>query len=214
MITKDGYKIIASFALVFILFFVGSVCTQMLTLQIISALSFALFVFSLFFFRNPNRTVAENTNQVISPADGTVIKIQIVDEPEFFNGKAMLVSVFMSVFNVHVNRIPISGKVTYLKYKKGRFLAAFADEASDINEQSIIGIEEGSRKILFKQIAGLIARRVIYRLKEGDDVQQGKLFGMIKFGSRLDILMPVSVNVKVKLKEKVKGGISIIGEFE
>jgi phosphatidylserine decarboxylase len=175
---------------------------------------FVLFVFSLFFFRNPNRVIAVNENQILSPADGTVIKIQPVNEQEFFKEKVMLVSVFMSIFNAHINRIPISGKVTYLKYKKGKFLAAFTDEASDLNEQSLIGIESGNKKVLFKQIAGLIARRVIYRLKDGQSVNQGDLFGMIKFGSRLDILMPASVKIKVKLNEKVKGGLSIIGEFE
>ena len=214
MIAKDGYKIIASFGVLFIFFLIASVCSQALTIQIIAALFLLLFIFSLFFFRNPNIAVKEDVNQILSPADGTVIKIKLVNEPEFFKGKAMLVSVFMSVFNVHVNRIPIGGKVTYLKYKKGKFLAAFADEASDINEQSIIGIEAGEKKVLFKQIAGLIARRVIYRLDEGQDVKQGELFGMIKFGSRLDILMPETVKVKVQLKQKVKGGLSIIGEFE
>ena len=172
MITKDGYKIIAYFGVLFIFFLIASVCSQALTIQIIAALFLLLFIFSLFFFRNPDRAVKENVNQILSPADGTVIKIKLVDEPEFFKGKAMLVSVFMSVFNVHVNRIPIGGKVTYLKYKKGKFLA------------------------------------------EGQDVKQGELFGMIKFGSRLDILMPETVKVKVQLKQKVKGGLSIIGEFK
>jgi phosphatidylserine decarboxylase len=214
MITKDGYKIIASFALGFAVLLTAAVITQMLVFQIAAVLILSLFIFSLFFFRNPERNVVLNENQIISPADGTVIKIELVDEAEFFKGKARLVSVFMSVFNVHVNRIPISGKVTYLKYKKGKYLAAFADEASDLNEQSIIGIEGDGKKVLFKQIAGLIARRVIYRLKEGQEVEQGSLFGMIKFGSRLDIFMPESAKVKVKLKDKVKGGISIIGEFK
>lgn len=214
MIAKDGYKIIMSFGLLFFFFLAASICTQALAVQIIASVFFILFLFSLFFFRNPDRAVKEDDNQILSPADGTVIKIGLVDEPEFFKGRAMLVSVFMSVFNVHVNRMPISGKVTYLEYKKGKFLAAFADEASDINEQSIIGIEKGNRKVLFKQIAGLIARRVIYRIEKGQEVKQGELFGMIKFGSRLDILMPETVKVKVQLKQKVKGGLSIIGEFD
>ena len=214
MIAKDGYKIIISFGLLFFFFLAASICTQALAVQIIASVFFILFLFSLFFFRNPDRAVKEDDNQILSPADGTVIKIGLVDEPEFFKGRAMLVSVFMSVFNVHVNRMPISGKVTYLEYKKGKFLAAFADEASDINEQSIIGIEKGNRKVLFKQIAGLIARRVIYRIEKGQEVKQGELFGMIKFGSRLDILMPETVKVKVQLKQKVKGGLSIIGEFD
>ena len=214
MIAKDGYKIIMSFGLLFFFFLAASICTQALAVQIIASVFFILFLFSLFFFRNPDRAVKEDDNQILSPADGTVIKIGLVDEPEFFKGRAMLVSVFMSVFNVHVNRMPISGKVTYLEYKKGKFLAAFANEASDINEQSIIGIEKGNRKVLFKQIAGLIARRVIYRIEKGQEVKQGELFGMIKFGSRLDILMPETVKVKVQLKQKVKGGLSIIGEFD
>ncbi len=214
MITKDGYKIIISFGLMFVLLLTISFCSQSSVLQIVSILMFLLFVFSLFFFRNPNRVIVLNENQILSPADGTVIKIALVEESEFFKEKVMLVSVFMSVFNAHINRIPISGKVTYLKYKKGKFLAAFADAASEINEQSIIGIESGDKKVLYKQIAGLIARRVIYRLKVRQDVNQGDLFGMIKFGSRLDILMPASAKVKVKLKEKVKGGLSIIGEFK
>ncbi len=214
MIAKDGYKIIAAFAILSVFFLAASFCSPKLIVQIPAFLFLFLFAFSLFFFRNPDRTVDKNDNHILSPADGTVIKIAMVEEPEYLKGKAMLVSVFMSVFNVHVNRIPIGGKVSYLKYKKGKFLAAFADEASDINEQAIIGIEAGEKKVLFKQIAGLIARRVIYRLEEGQDVEQGALFGMIKFGSRLDILMPENVKVKVRLKQKVKGGLSIIGEFE
>ena len=136
-----------------------------------------------------------------------------MDEPVYLKGKAQLISVFMSVFNVHVNRIPISGEVEYIEYKKGQYLAAFADKATEINEQSMIGINGKKGKVYFKQIAGLLARRIVYHLNQGDVVQVGERFGLIRYGSRLDVYVPVSAKINVQLKQKVRSGVTIIAEF-
>ena len=119
----------------------------------------------------------------------------------------------MSVFNVHVNRIPWAGEVEYLDYAKGRFKAAFAEDAPDVNERTVIGIKSDKGKLMFKQIAGLIARRIVYNIKPGDKVKSGERFGLIKYGSRVDLYFPLYVKINVKLKDKVKSGSSVIGEF-
>ena len=180
----------------------------------IAIFGWILTLFTVYFFRDPDRTVPAVANAIVSPADGVVIEIATVDEPIFLKGQALKVSIFMNVFNVHVNRTPISGVVRYFEYRKGRFLRANLDEASTENEQAIIGIDDGQHKVLFKQIAGLIARRVVCELREGHKVNKGERMGIIKFGSRVDIFMPVAVELHVELKDKVKSGESIIGVFK
>jgi phosphatidylserine decarboxylase len=140
--------------------------------------------------------------------------IEEVEEPYYFKTKVRRVSIFLSVFNVHINRIPVSGKVEFLKYIKGKFLVAFDDKASEENEQSIIGIRLEKGKILFKQIAGIIARRIVFHVVVGDTVNAGDRFGLIRYGSRVDIFFPENVELKVSLKDKVYGGETIIGEFK
>ena len=151
---------------------------------------------------------------ILSPADGTVVLIEDVEEPYYFKTKVKRVSIFLSVFNVHVNRIPVNGSVDFVKYIQGKFLVAFADKASEENEQSIIGIQHEKGKILFKQIAGIIARRIIYHVEEGDTVHTGDRFGLIRYGSRVDMFFPENVELNVSLKDKVYGGETIIGEFK
>ena len=163
------------------------------------------------FFRDPERVIPQEKNAIVSPADGKVILIQEVKYPALGAEKYLQVSIFMSVFNVHINRVPITGTVEYLKYSKGKFLPAFTEESSLKNENYAIGISNGNQKVLFRQIAGLIARRIVNNLKLNQSVKAGQRFGMIKFGSRLDIIMPLSTQISVSLNQKVKGGETIIG---
>ncbi|MCI0473106.1 MAG: phosphatidylserine decarboxylase, partial [Ignavibacteria bacterium] len=149
-----------------------------------------------------------------SPADGKIILVEEVYEPLFFQDTVKQVGIFMSVFDVHINRIPVTGKVELVKHKPGEFLVAYKSEALEKNEQTTIGINGKYGKVMFKQIAGLIARRIVCRLSEGDSVRGGDRFGMIKYSSRVDIYMPKSVKIQVKLNDTVQGGVSVIGEYE
>jgi phosphatidylserine decarboxylase len=213
MIAKDGYKLIVITGILLLLFLAASYLTGLLPIYILTGIIGFIFIFNFFFLRDPERTTPEGDNFVISPADGTVIKIAEVEEPEYFKEKVRLISVFMSVFNVHVNRIPIGGKIEYLDYKKGQYLAAFADKATEINERSIIGIKGENGKVLFKQIAGILARRIVNHLNINDEVKAGNRFGLIRYGSRLDVYLPLSAKINVQLKQKVKSGSTILAEF-
>jgi len=143
-----------------------------------------------------------------------VIEIVQEKEPDFIGAETTRISIFLNLFDVHVNRTPIAGKVEFFRYKKGAFLKAYKSAASDVNEQTVIGIQDAkNRRVLFKQIAGLIARRIVCYLREGHEVGVGERFGMIKFGSRVDVFLPAGVDIKVKLQDKVKGGESILGVF-
>ena len=210
---KDGISVILTVVLFTVVLFAGALFTGNIMFEICTVAGLLFLVFTIYFFRDPERTTPEGENLIISPADGKVILIEDVQENDFFKSNVKMISIFMSAFNVHVNRIPISGKVVYFDYKKGAFHQAFKDEASYENEQAIIGIESNGFKILFKQIAGIFARRIVCNIRKGSEVKQGERFGMIKFGSRLDIFLPESVKIKVKLKEKVKAGETIIGIY-
>ncbi len=179
-------------------------------------LAFVLTVFVLwvaYFFRDPERTGPRGDRLVISPADGRVIAITEVDEPSFIQGRAIKISVFMNVFNVHVNRYPVSGRVAYVHYNPGQFLNAAKDKASLDNEQMSIGVESGRHRILFRQIAGLVARRIVTYSRVGDDAEQGARMGLIRFGSRVDVFVPVGSSVKVQLGEKPLAGTTILAEL-
>jgi phosphatidylserine decarboxylase len=165
------------------------------------------------FFRDPDRNSPGKDNVVVSPADGTVLFVKEVDDNKYINGKAKQISIFMSPLNVHVNRIPIDGIVQYQKYYWGKYIAAFEDKASEVNERSEFGINSKYGKVFFTQVAGFIARRIVYDIKEGDTVHQGDRFGMIKFGSRVDVVVPVSWHEKVKKDDKVTAGESILFEI-
>ncbi len=213
MIAKEGWPIIGlSFVITIVLaaiyWFTGQTAWLIITL-----ISVIILVFHFFFFRDPDRKAPQGDNLIISPADGTIILIEEVEEPQYFKSKVRKVSIFLSVFNVHVNRIPFNGSIDYVDYMKGKFLAAFADDASDLNEQSKIAVKSDKGSVYFKQIAGLIARRIIYNVKAGDKVEAGKRFGLIRYGSRVDLFFPLSVKLHVKLKDKVRCGSTIIGEF-
>ncbi|MBX3172852.1 MAG: phosphatidylserine decarboxylase family protein [Gemmatimonadaceae bacterium] len=166
-----------------------------------------------YFFRDPERTGPRGDQYVISPADGRVIAITEVDEPSFIQGRAIKISVFMNVFNVHVNRYPVSGKVAYVHYNPGKFLNAAADKASLENEQMSVGVESKGRRILFRQIAGLVARRIVTYSRVGDDAEQGERMGLIRFGSRVDVFVPVGSTIKVQLGEKPVAGTTVLAEL-
>lgn len=169
----------------------------------------------LYFFRDPDRITPEGENLIISPADGKVVLIQEVEEPEYLNRKVTQVSIFLSPLNVHVNRNPVSGSLEYLRYYPGKYLMAWEDHASELNERAHFGVKHPSgTKLMFKQITGFLARRIEYRLEEGDNLKAGERFGIMKFGSRMDLLLPDNVEVKVNKGDKTVAGESIIGEIK
>lgn len=214
MITKYGYSTFAVIivTVLFLLLSVFLVNNNIYT-TVISLISIAILLFSLNFFRDPERKSPGKIDAIVTPADGKVLLIKEVEENKYINGKGTQVSVFMSPLNVHVNRIPVDGVVEYIKYCKGKYLVAFDDKASEENERSEIGINGKNGKVFFTQVAGYIARRIVYELKEGDNVKQGERFGMIKFGSRVDVVVPFGWQVKVKKGDKVTAGESILFEL-
>ena len=216
MFHKEGFKIIAiTFLIVAILAVVVDKFVSLQWLQYL--LFFTLFVFLfliLQFFRNPKRLTALNDNTVVSPVDGKVVVIEEVFEPEYFKEKRLQVSVFMSPINVHVTRYPIGGQVVYSKYHPGKYLVAWHPKASTENERTTVVVENPSYgKVLYRQIAGALAKRIVNYAKEGDAATQGEDSGFIKFGSRVDLFLPLDTKIKVNLNQKVKGGESIIAEI-
>jgi len=171
-----------------------------------------LAAFVVFFFRSPPRNVPDEEGAVISPADGKVIQKKELTEDDYLDGMAIKVSVFMNVFNVHVNRAPCGGKIVRACYQKGKFINASFDKASELNERNTLLMEtENGKKLLFVQIAGLIARRIVCYVKEGDILERGERFGLIRFGSRVDIYFPPDADIKVKIGDKVLAGETILG---
>ena len=166
-----------------------------------------------YFFRDPERTGARGAELIIAPADGKVVMITEVDEPAFVHGRAIRVSIFMNVFNVHVNRYPVSGTVKYVHRSPGKFLNAAGEQSSLENEQTSVGVESGGNRILVRQIAGLIARRIHTYSREGERVEQGERMGIIRFGSRVDVFMPPRSNVRVAVGETTVAGTTIIAEL-
>lgn len=214
MITKYGYSTLAIISVIVFLFIVLSFFVQNNYLKaILIALPILFLVFSINFFRDPERTPPNSDNVVVSPADGKVIIIKDLIDNKFVKDSAKQISIFMSPFNVHVNRIPIDGKITFLRYYKGDYILAFEDKASERNERSEFGIESKYGKVFFTQVAGFIARRIVYEIKEGDSVKMGNRFGMIKFGSRVDVIVAKDWDVKVSLNQNVKAGETILFEY-
>ena len=172
----------------------------------------ALALQTFWFFRDPDRIVPAGEGLIVSPADGKIIEVSEAKEERFLKDRAIKVSIFLNLFDVHVNRIPCSGRIRGMHYQPGKFLAANKDLASTENEQNAILLETPSgAKLVFVQVAGLVARRIICWVKEGDAVERGFRFGMIRFGSRTDLFLPLGTEIKVQLGQKVKGGSSIIG---
>jgi len=170
-----------------------------------------LVAFILYFFRDPDREITVGDNVVLSPADGKIVQIKEVNEDRYIKGSAIQISIFLSPLDVHVNRIPVTGTLEYLEYEPGMFLAAYDHRASELNERADFGVKHPSgTKIFFRQITGLLARRIVYHIEKGDKLEVGKKFGMMKFGSRMDILVPPEVEVNVSEGEKAVAGETIL----
>lgn len=213
-IHREGYKSIAIGTLIFgainlsvFYFFSASLMWLCVTVFI---LTLALLLFLVSFFRVPSRVLTINDNQVIAPADGKVVVIEEAVDEEYFKTKRLQVSIFMSPANVHVNRNPISGEVVYNQYHKGKYLVAWNPKSSTENERHSVVIRKGDTEILVKQIAGALAKRIVNYLKVGQKVNQTEEMGFIKFGSRVDLLLPVGTKVNVGLNENVQGGVTVI----
>jgi phosphatidylserine decarboxylase len=213
-IHKEGYT---SIALCVLLIFVSNALIQFYypdahTIKwIVYILSFALFVIILQFFRSPHLHINIDEKQVLCPADGKVVVIEETDETEYLKDRRIQISVFMSPINVHVNRNPISGIVKYFRYHPGKYLVAWHPKSSTENERTSIVIENSEGiPVLFRQIAGAMARRIVWYVKEGDKVAQGQQFGFIKFGSRVDVFLPLGTKINVGLGEVVKGGQTVL----
>lgn len=182
--------------------------------NIIIGVCAVLYVIVLQFFRNPVFTVAKNAKHVIAPADGKVVVIEEAEEPEYFKGKRKQISIFMSPFNVHVNRMPVSGSISYYKYHEGKYLVAWHPKSSTENERTtVVAKMNTGTEILFRQIAGALARRIKCYVQQGQQLEQGQEFGFIKFGSRVDIFLPLDAIVKVNIDDVTKGGKTVIAEI-
>ncbi len=171
-------------------------------------------IFILFFFRDFPRTISAKEDEIVSPADGTVVEVKEIEKKEYYEGKCIRVSIFMSVFNAHVNRFPYDGVIKKIVYKKGQFMNAMKSQSSDYNESNSLFIETEKGNITVRQIAGKIARRIVCPVKEGNSLKKGEKFGMIKFGSRVELYLPLGTEIYVEEKEKVYAGLTIIGRFK
>ena len=206
-VAVEGYPFIALFAFV-------TLVVALLGWTAVTVLCLLLTLFSVYFFRNPDRTVPQGDDQVVSPADGKVVFAGIVNEERMLNSEMLKISIFMSVFNVHVNRVPCSGKVVDQFYNKGQFVNAALDKASLENEQSGMVLETaGGKKILVVQIAGLIARRIVTYPVIGDMLERGQRFGLIRFGSRLDIYLPKETVAEVEIGDCCVAGETVLGKL-
>jgi phosphatidylserine decarboxylase len=179
-------------------------------------LAFALTIVALwvaYFFRDPERAGDRGDQLAVAPADGKVVMVTDVDEPAFVHGRATRISIFMNVFDVHVNRYPVSGTVRYVHRQPGKFLNAVTEESSLENEQTSVGIEAGRHRVLVRQIAGLIARRIVTYSHEGDRVDQGERMGLIRFGSRVDLFVPTDSKVRIAVGERTVAGVTVVAEL-
>lgn len=217
MIHKEGYPsiILTIIVVALITFLTHYFAADYKVILILGhLLSLFLLVTILQFFRNPTRKIIIDENSIVAPADGRVVVIEETVETEYFKDKRLQISIFMSPINVHVNRYPIAGIVKYAKYHPGLFLVAWHPKSSTENERTTIVVKhKNGQEILFRQIAGALARRIVYYSKEGDNAVQGAEFGFIKFGSRVDLLLPTTVKVKVNLEQKVTGNTTVIATF-
>lgn len=218
-LTKYGSDVLTAIAVIFIVLIGLAFWTPEIMLRVLLVLV-ALFIggFSLNFFRDPDRTIASAGKPldrlIVSPADGKIVEIAESEEPEYLKARCTRISIFMSPLDVHVNRSPISGRVEYFRYVKGEFMVAHAPEATHRNERTLIGLSDGVRRVLFAQVAGYIARRIVCNAKVGDALQAGERFGMIKFGSRVDIYVPMEARILVASQMVVRAGETVLAEFQ
>jgi len=214
MFHKEGFSLIILF---FILVSADVVMLEVLfddsssLKSILQIFSLIIFVFILWFFRNPKRNIIKNPELILSPADGKVISIKEVNELEYFKDKKLQISIFLSPLDIHVNRYPVSGEVLYSKYHKGNYLVAWHPKSSEKNERTTIVIKNKKfGEVMYRQIAGAVARRIVNYAKVNSNVEQGDDSGFIKFGSRVDLFLSKDSNLKIKVGDKVKGGLTII----
>jgi phosphatidylserine decarboxylase len=213
LIHREGYKIILITLLILAGINLGIqslLGDEHLIGKIVLSISLIFFILIVQFFRNPFRNTIINDNHVIAPADGKVVVIEEVEETEYFKDKRRQVSIFMSPINVHVNRNPISGIVKYAKYHPGKYLVAWHPKSSTENERTTVVIAGSKAEVLFRQVAGALAKRIVYYVKEGDMATQGGEMGFIKFGSRIDLYLPLSAKIEVSLQQKTKGGETVV----
>ena len=212
LITKYGLDVVAGVLLAAVaLSVLAWVASDARVLRIgVTFLAVLAVAFTLYFFRDPDRRTPAGDQLIIAPADGTVVQMMQVEDTEYLHGPALQISIFMSPLNVHVNRFPINGTVGFFRHVEGEFLVAFDDKSSSRNERTLIGIERGSVRLLFKQIAGFVARRIVADVKVGDPTRAGERFGMIKFGSRVDVLIPPECEVRVINGQKTVAGETVL----
>ncbi len=214
MITKYGYNTLGVVAIiVFVMIILSLFVNNNILKYLLLIVGILLLIFSLNFFRDPNRNAPQSENVVVSPADGKVLIIKDILPDNFIEEESWQISIFMSPIDVHVNRIPIDGIVKYVNYVNGEYLVAYHDKADKRNERNEIGIESKYGKVFFTQVAGKVARRIVSTLSEGDTVQMGNRFGMIKFGSRVDVIVPKKWELKVKENDRVTAGETILYEL-
>lgn len=217
MFHKEGHKIIfITFVVSAIAIFIADYFIEIKWLKLVIQLVFLAFlILILQFFRNPKRHTKINDKHVLSPVDGKVVVIEEVFEKEVYNDKRIQVSVFMSPINVHITRYPVSGKIIYSKYHPGKYLVAWHPKSSEENERTSVVIENNTfGKVLYRQIAGALAKRIVNYAKFGETAQQGADSGFIKFGSRVDVFLPLNAKINVKLNQNVRGGETIIAKTE
>jgi phosphatidylserine decarboxylase len=213
-IHREGYASIAfvSAALIIFNLIIGGLASQLLPVTLMLAL--VAVGFFVQFFRNPVRHTPPEPDAIISPADGTIVAIERVMENEYFQAERLKISIYMSALNVHLNRVPVTGSVVYAKYHPGKYLVAFHPKASELNERATLVLRDASgREVLTRQIAGLLARRIVTYLQPEQEAQAGAELGFIKFGSRCDVFLPVDTKVEVVLEQRVRGGETILARW-
>ena len=211
---REGYKILRNEILIFLMVnYITYWYSEILFWYFTLPISVFLFVMSVYFFRVPERNFERKEGSIYAPCDGKVVVIEETEESEFYKDKRLQISIFMSPLNVHNNVYPIGGKVTYIKYHPGKFLVAWHPKVSTNNERNTIVVENDKISVLFRQIAGVVARRIISYPNVGDSATTSDEFGFIKFGSRVDVLLPIGTKVTTKLNQKVEGGITVIAAY-
>ncbi|MDB2674953.1 phosphatidylserine decarboxylase family protein [Flavobacteriales bacterium] len=214
MIHKEGYRIIATtIILLFIINYLISLSEIYWLNTLIQIASVVVLILVVQFFRNPTRVVTAKENEVVAPADGKIVVIEEVEEPEFFKDKRIQVSIFMSPVNVHVNRYPINGTVKYSKYHPGKYLVAWHPKSSTLNERTTVVVENDKIALLFRQIAGAVARRIVLYAKKDAIAKKGEDYGFIKFGSRVDVFFPLGTKINVEMNQVVKGNKTVLATY-
>lgn len=213
MFAREGYPFIVGAAALAALTFAAALRLRSWPLWLAAFLLTVIALWVAWFFRNPERTGERGANVVVSPADGRIVLITSIDEPTFVKGPTTRVSIFMNVFDVHVNRYPVNGAVEHVVHKAGKFLNAVSEASSIENEQASVGIVSGPHRILVRQIAGLIARRIITDSKSGDTAVQGSRMGLIRFGSRVDVFLPPGSDLKVAVGQRSQAGVTVLAHL-